>query len=259
MRASCFRTSSMVSSRRAWRLMASRTSRSVSASTRRSRSVSTVACGLVCAAPLARDLLADGVEGLGAVRLARGGPAASRPRGAAGRYSCVGPRARMSSRATPLAIESGRGRPAPRAHPVRLHRQRGPQPHRGGPLPRTTPATRCGRRGRRPSPRPRHPRAAALGRPRVRDVRAGGPAPDADQAALPGAADRPVVDLDVEDRWRRGDPELVRRVLRSLRPHLGAPRKIVMALPESSGTLANPAVLTPAAGLQLAALKQAGP
>jgi predicted protein tyrosine phosphatase len=37
--------------------------------------------------------------------------------------------------------------------------------------------------------------------------------------------DRPVVDLDVEDRWVRGDPALVRRVLRGLRPHLGAPRK----------------------------------
>jgi predicted protein tyrosine phosphatase len=36
---------------------------------------------------------------------------------------------------------------------------------------------------------------------------------------------RPVFDLDVEDRWRRGDPELVRRVLRSLRRYLGAPRK----------------------------------
>ncbi len=36
---------------------------------------------------------------------------------------------------------------------------------------------------------------------------------------------RPVVDLDVEDRWPRGDPELVRRVLKRLRPHLGAPRK----------------------------------
>jgi len=38
------------------------------------------------------------------------------------------------------------------------------------------------------------------------------------------AADRPVVDLDVEDRWPRGHPELVRRVLRALRPHLGAPQ-----------------------------------
>ena len=36
--------------------------------------------------------------------------------------------------------------------------------------------------------------------------------------------DRPVIDLDVEDRWPRGDPELIRRVLRSLRRHLGAPR-----------------------------------
>ena len=37
--------------------------------------------------------------------------------------------------------------------------------------------------------------------------------------------DRPVVDLDIEDRWVRGDPERVRRVLRGLRPYLGAPRK----------------------------------
>jgi len=36
--------------------------------------------------------------------------------------------------------------------------------------------------------------------------------------------DRPVVDLDVEDRWRRGEPELVGLLLRRLRPHLGAPR-----------------------------------
>jgi predicted protein tyrosine phosphatase len=36
--------------------------------------------------------------------------------------------------------------------------------------------------------------------------------------------ERPVVDLDVEDRWRRGDPELVRRLLRSLAPHLGPPQ-----------------------------------
>ena len=41
---------------------------------------------------------------------------------------------------------------------------------------------------------------------------------------FPGT-DRPVVDLDVEDRWSRGHPELVRRVLRALRPHLGAPQK----------------------------------
>ena len=37
--------------------------------------------------------------------------------------------------------------------------------------------------------------------------------------------DRPIIDLDVEDRWRRGDPELVSVLLRRLRPHLGAPRR----------------------------------
>ena len=37
--------------------------------------------------------------------------------------------------------------------------------------------------------------------------------------------DRTIVDLDVEDRWKRGDPELVRRLLKSLRRHLGAPQK----------------------------------
>jgi len=37
--------------------------------------------------------------------------------------------------------------------------------------------------------------------------------------------DRPIVDLDVEDRWPRGDPELVSLLLRRLRPHLGAPRR----------------------------------
>lgn len=37
--------------------------------------------------------------------------------------------------------------------------------------------------------------------------------------------DRPVVDLDIEDRWRRGDPSLVKRVLNSLRPHLGRPQR----------------------------------
>jgi protein-tyrosine phosphatase len=36
---------------------------------------------------------------------------------------------------------------------------------------------------------------------------------------------RPVVDLDVEDRWFRGDPELVRRLLKKLGPHLGPPQK----------------------------------
>jgi len=37
--------------------------------------------------------------------------------------------------------------------------------------------------------------------------------------------DRPVIDLDIEDRWYRGDPELVRRMLKRLVPHLGPPRK----------------------------------
>ena len=36
--------------------------------------------------------------------------------------------------------------------------------------------------------------------------------------------DRPLTDLDIEDRWRRGDPDLVALILRRLRPHLGAPR-----------------------------------
>lgn len=36
--------------------------------------------------------------------------------------------------------------------------------------------------------------------------------------------DRPVFDLDIEDRWRRGHPELVRRLLRKLTPYLGVPQ-----------------------------------
>jgi predicted protein tyrosine phosphatase len=35
---------------------------------------------------------------------------------------------------------------------------------------------------------------------------------------------RPVTDLDIEDRWPRGDPELKKLILRRLRPHLGPPR-----------------------------------
>jgi predicted protein tyrosine phosphatase len=35
--------------------------------------------------------------------------------------------------------------------------------------------------------------------------------------------DRPIIDLDVEDRWRRGHPDLVSLLRRRLRPHLGAP------------------------------------
>ena len=37
--------------------------------------------------------------------------------------------------------------------------------------------------------------------------------------------DRPLVDLDVEDRWHRGDPELVKLLSRRLRPHLGPPQR----------------------------------
>jgi predicted protein tyrosine phosphatase len=36
--------------------------------------------------------------------------------------------------------------------------------------------------------------------------------------------DRPVIDLNVPDRWRRGDPELVSILRRSLAPYLGPPR-----------------------------------
>jgi len=37
--------------------------------------------------------------------------------------------------------------------------------------------------------------------------------------------ERPVVDLDVPDLWRRGDPELVELLVRGLRPYLGDPQK----------------------------------
>jgi predicted protein tyrosine phosphatase len=37
--------------------------------------------------------------------------------------------------------------------------------------------------------------------------------------------DRPVTDLDIEDRWPRGHPDLVRQVLKKLAPHIGAPRE----------------------------------
>ena len=36
--------------------------------------------------------------------------------------------------------------------------------------------------------------------------------------------DRTIVDLDVEDRWRRGHPELVSLLRRRLRPHIGEPQ-----------------------------------
>jgi predicted protein tyrosine phosphatase len=34
-----------------------------------------------------------------------------------------------------------------------------------------------------------------------------------------------IVDLDVEDRWYRGDPALVKILLERLEPHLGKPEK----------------------------------
>ena len=34
---------------------------------------------------------------------------------------------------------------------------------------------------------------------------------------------RPVFDLDIPDRWFRGDPDLVKKILAKLRPHLGEP------------------------------------
>ncbi len=36
--------------------------------------------------------------------------------------------------------------------------------------------------------------------------------------------DRDIVDLNVADRWSRGDPELVALIEKRLEPHLGAPR-----------------------------------
>ncbi len=36
--------------------------------------------------------------------------------------------------------------------------------------------------------------------------------------------ERQIVDLDVEDRWYRGDPELVKILLERLEPHLGKPQ-----------------------------------
>lgn len=34
-----------------------------------------------------------------------------------------------------------------------------------------------------------------------------------------------IVDLDIEDRWYRGDPELIKILLERLAPHLGPPDK----------------------------------
>ena len=39
-----------------------------------------------------------------------------------------------------------------------------------------------------------------------------------------GKVNQPIVDLEIEDLWRRGDPELSRLLLRRLKKHLGEPR-----------------------------------
>ena len=39
-----------------------------------------------------------------------------------------------------------------------------------------------------------------------------------------GKVNRPIVDLEIEDLWRRGDPELRRLLVRRLKKYLGAPR-----------------------------------
>jgi predicted protein tyrosine phosphatase len=36
--------------------------------------------------------------------------------------------------------------------------------------------------------------------------------------------DARIIDLDLEDRWHRGHPELVKRLLKKLVPHLGEPQ-----------------------------------
>lgn len=40
---------------------------------------------------------------------------------------------------------------------------------------------------------------------------------------FPGLS-KEVVDLDIEDRWKRGHPELVRRIIARLEPHIGKPK-----------------------------------
>ena len=221
MRASCFRTSSIVSSRRAWRLMASRTSRRVSASTRRSRSASTVSSGSTRRRSRAISSRTASRASRGAPR--RGRPAGSRPRGAAGRCSCLGVRAECSREVRPpcgrCAGVSRYNRGGARLTLVRerilfvctANVDRSPTAED---LYAAIPATRCTRRAPRPSPRTPSPARCCVGGPGLRDVRAGGPPPHADQAALPGRGPARV-DLDVEDRWRRGDPELVSRLLKA--------------------------------------------
>ena len=36
--------------------------------------------------------------------------------------------------------------------------------------------------------------------------------------------DRRIIDLDIEDRWPRGHPELIKRLLKKLVPYLGEPK-----------------------------------
>ena len=227
MRASCLRTSSIVWSRLAWRLMASRISRRVSASTRRSRSVSTVAWGLsrrrsrAISSRTASRASARSVSERWASRFSTSRSSRSVFMDGCGSLQQS---ARPCGRTRAAPVESGCGRPRTRAHPLRLHRQRRPQPHGGGPLPRRS-ALRGAVGGHRAVRQDAaDARADGVGGARLRDVASGRTGHHTQiKLRFPGT-DRPVVDLDVEDRWVRGDPELIRRVLRSLRPHLGAPQ-----------------------------------
>jgi predicted protein tyrosine phosphatase len=47
---------------------------------------------------------------------------------------------------------------------------------------------------------------------------------------------RPVVVLGIEDRWRRGHPELVRRLVKKLTPHLGRPERAASPDQPSAGS-----------------------
>lgn len=40
---------------------------------------------------------------------------------------------------------------------------------------------------------------------------------------FPGVS-KEVIDLDIEDRWKRGHPELVRLIISRLEPHIGKPQ-----------------------------------
>lgn len=47
---------------------------------------------------------------------------------------------------------------------------------------------------------------------------------------FPSLAKR-VVDLDIEDRWKRGHPELARLIVARLEPHIGMPQQAPAAKP----------------------------